>query len=564
MYLSKTLNPAERNYPIYDRELLAIIRALQEWRHYIQGSPHKTLVLSDHRNLTYFRKPQNLNRRQARWAIELAEYDIELKHLPGNKMIPADALSRRSDLCPNEDNDNEDVVLLTQDLFIQLIDTTLLSAVADAQRGDPTALEAFRLITGKGTLDPPTDAEHWTKETDQSRDVLFYKGKLYIPDDINLRRSILHRFHDAPTAGHPGILGTMQAVSREYYWPGMRSFIRHYVNGCVECQQFKINRRPTKPALVPIPSAEEPRPFAQCSTDFITGLPPSPDGLDTLMVVVDHGNTKGIVLIPTTEKGLSAEKTADLFTSNVYKRFGLPKKVISDRGPQFDSEFWQAFCKALGIQSAMSTAYHPQTDGTTERYNQEIELYLSIYCISNPSDWPSAIPILEFTHNSRQHADRKQTPFELMYGYQPPAIPPAFEDINFPNIEERLQMLTKWRNEALAAHEFARARMAHRIKSSYEKFKKGQLVWLEARNLKLRYNKKIATKREGPFEILEVLGPVNYRLKLPPHWKMYNTFHAVLLTPYTENDIHGPAYPKPPADIIDREPEWEVDRIIKH
>ena len=212
----------------------------------------------------------------------------------------------------------------------------------------------------------------------------------------------------------------------------------------------------------------------------------------------------------------------------------------------------------------MSTAYHPQTDGTTERYNQEIELYLSIYCISNPSDWPSAIPILEFTHNSRQHADRKQTPFELMYGYQPPAIPPAFEDINFPNIEERLQMLTKWRNEALAAHEFARARMAHRIKSSYEKFKKGQLVWLEARNLKLRYNKKIATKREGPFEILEVLGPVNYRLKLPPHWKMYNTFHAVLLTPYTENDIHGPAYPQPPADIIDGEPEWEVDCIIKH
>jgi len=563
-YLSKTFNQAERNYQVYDRELLAIVRALQEWRRYIQGAPHKTLVLSDHRNLTYFRKPQKLNRRQARWAIELAEYDIDLKHLPGNKMIPADALSRRSDHCPNEDNDNEDEVLLTPDLFIQFIDTALLSAVADVQRGDPTALEALQLITGKGTLDPPTDVEHWTVETDSHRSVLFYKGKIYIPDNLELRRSIVKQFHDVPTAGHPGILGTFQALSKEYYWPGMRTFVRNYVLGCAHCQQFKINRRPTKPALVPIAGSSSLRPFAQCSMDFITGLPPSPDGHDAIMVVVDHGLTKGIVLIPTSEKGLTAEKTAELFIAFVYKRFGIPDKLISDRGPQFDSAFFQAFCKALGIQSAMSTAYHPQTDGTTERYNQEIELYLSIYCISNPSEWPQALPTLEFTHNNRQHADRKQTPFELMYGYPPPAIPSTFEDSNFPNAEERLQSLAAWRQEALAAHEFACQRMAKRIISSHTKFKKGQLVWLEARNLHLRYNKKISTKREGPFEILEVLGPINYRLKLPPHWKMYNNFHAILLTPHTETETYGPAYPEPPADIIDGEEEWEVDRIIKH
>jgi len=185
-YLSKTFNQAEQNYQVYDRELLAIIHALQEWRHYIQGAPHKTLVLSDHCNLTYFRKPQKFNRLQARWAIKLAEYDIDLKHLPGNKMIPADALSHRSDHCPNEDNDNEDEVLLTPDLFIQFIDTTLLSAVADMQRGDPMALEALQLITGKGILDPLTDVDNWTVETDSHRSVLFYKGKIYIPDDLEL------------------------------------------------------------------------------------------------------------------------------------------------------------------------------------------------------------------------------------------------------------------------------------------------------------------------------------------------------------------------------------------
>jgi hypothetical protein len=564
-YLSKSFNKAERNYEVYDAELLAVVRALKEWRHHIQGSPHRTLVLSDHRNLTYFRKPQRLNRRQARWALELAEYDIDLKHIPGNKNVAADALSRRPDLCPEEDNDNDDVVLLSEELFIQLIDTELLNSVANAQRGDSTALEALQLITEGNPLDPSTKSNDWTVEKDSTeQEVVFYKGKMFIPDNIDLRRNIVSKHHNALTAGHPGILETINKVKAHYYWPGMRTFIRKYVNACPDCHQFKINRNPTKPALQPIPGSETTRPFAQCSTDFITGLPPTETGEDTIMVVVDHGLTKGVILIPTTEKGLSAQKTSRLFIENMFKRFGIPDKLISDRGVQFDSEFFQEFCKHLGMKSAMSTAYHPQTDGTTERFNQEIELYLSIYCISNPHSWASALPTLEFTHNSRPHADRKQSPFELMYGYAPPAIPQAYENIDLRSTKEKFDELEHWRREALAAHEFARQRMALRIKYSYVKFKKDQLVWLEARNLKLRYNKKISTKREGPFKILEVLGPVNYRLQLPKHWKMRNNFHACLLTLYTENEIYGPAYPRPPADIVEGEPEWEVDRILKH
>jgi len=151
-----------------------------------------------------------------------------------------------------------------------------------------------------------------------------------------------------------------------------------------------------------------------------------------------------------------------------------------------------------------------------------------------------------------------------MYGYAPPAIPQAYEEMDLRSTKQKFEDLERWRREALATHEFARQRMALRIKSSYEKFKKGQLVWLKAKNLKLRYNKKILTKLDGPFKILEALGPVNYRLKLPQHWKMRNTFHASLLTPYTENEIYGPAHPRPPADIIEGEAEWEVDRILKH
>jgi hypothetical protein len=186
-YLSKSFNQAERNYQVYDRELLVIVRALQEWRHYIQGSPHKTLVLSDHRNLTYFRKPQKLNRRQARWTIELAEYDIDLKHVAGNKNIPANALSRQPDLCPDEDNDNEDIVLLSEDLFVQLIDAELLDTVVNEQRDDSTVLDALWHISNGNPLDPSTKTKDWTIEKDSTNQkVLFYKGKMFIPDEIDL------------------------------------------------------------------------------------------------------------------------------------------------------------------------------------------------------------------------------------------------------------------------------------------------------------------------------------------------------------------------------------------
>jgi hypothetical protein len=124
-FISRTLSPTERNYEIYDRELLAIIRALEEWRHYIQGSGHETEVLSDHKNLTYFRKAQRLNRRQARWSLYLSEFDIKLTHTAGSKMVLSDALSRRPDHCPDEDHDNEDITMLPDNLFVNLLDTDL-------------------------------------------------------------------------------------------------------------------------------------------------------------------------------------------------------------------------------------------------------------------------------------------------------------------------------------------------------------------------------------------------------------------------------------------------------
>jgi hypothetical protein len=237
---------------------------------------------------------------------------------------------------------------------------------------------------------------------------------------------------------------------------------------------------------------------------------------------------------------------------------------MTDRGVQFDAAFFRELCAQLGIKPSMTTAFHPQANGGTERVNQEVQLYLSIFCINNPSSWSRVLKKAEFVYNNRPHADRSQSPFELMYGQAPLAMPEAFGHSENPSVEARIAQLNQWRKDAILAHEHARERMKTRIRESYTPFAKGDKVWLEARNLIRTYNKKITTKREGPFVITEVLGPLNYRLKLPEGWKIHPVFHASLLSPYVENGTHGRNFPRPAPDLIDNQEEWEVERILRH
>ena len=558
-YFSKAHSPAERNYMTFDREFLSIILCLREWRHFIIGSPHTTIIFTDHQNLTYFQQPQRLSRRQARWVAELMEYDIKLTHKKGEQMIVANALSRRADHSSGVKEDNENVTALPEDLWIRLLDTELRDAVAIAQKGDTYAQEVLESLN-----DQSQSPIKWTIEEDPNGSKhLFYDGRMYIPDDLTLRRKIVADHHDTVAAGHPGILATTRSVRLLYYWPGLQHFVRNFVNGCAICQQFKISNRPTKPALYPIPSGSS-RLFGSLGIDFMTDLPMTKRGFDSIMVTHDHGLSKGVILTVCSKKGLDAEHTAQLFIDNVYSRFGLPDKLMTDRGTQFDADFFKEFCRLLGIKPSMTTAFHPQANGGTERINREVQLYLSIFCINNPTSWDLALKKAEFVYNNRPHADRTQTPFELMYGQAPIALPEAFQHSEYPTVSARITQLNQWRKDAIIAHEYARERMKNRIKENYTPFSKGNKVWLDGRNLKLNYNKKITTKREGPFEITEVLPPLNYRLKLPKGWKQYPVFHASLLTPYVENRIHGKNYPRPPPDIIQDSEEWEVERILRH
>jgi hypothetical protein len=251
-------------------------------------------------------------------------------------MIQSDTLSQRPDFYLTDDDDNTDITLLPDNLFVNLIDFDLQRRIAESDSYDSTAADAIKLLLTDGPSAAKSDLSDWTIDHVDGKPILFYHDKCYIPQDLSIRREITEQYHDAPTAGHPGELETYNALRTHYWWPGMRTFVKNYVKGCAFCQQFKINRHLTAPTLMPIPGPSSTCPFAHISMDFITDLPPV-RGFDSLLSVVDHGLTKGIILVPCSKMGATADATATMILDNVFKRFGLPDKILSDRGPQFTS-----------------------------------------------------------------------------------------------------------------------------------------------------------------------------------------------------------------------------------
>ena len=227
-------------------------------------------------------------------------------------------------------------------------------------------------------------------------------------------------------------------MQRDYWWPGMSTFLHRFISGCADCQAAKVNTHPTSPRLSPL-AVEHPLPFSSISVDLITGLPDS-HRYDSVMVMVDHGLTKGVIYCPCT-KNIASEGVAQLFFTNVFPRFGLHSKIISDRGPQFASAFAQELARLLQYDVALSTAYHPQTDGETERVNQELETYLRLFTANKPDESSKLLPMAEFAHNSATHSVTQRTPFSLMIGYEPQAYPPLGKTF-LPNLESHLSNLS--------------------------------------------------------------------------------------------------------------------------
>ena len=439
-FLSKTFNEAERNYDIHDRELLAVFRALSHWRHLLLSSPHVTTVLTDHKNLEYYKEPHHINRRIARYVQCMQDYNFIIQHIPGDSN-KSDALSHRPDYDQGV-NDNTNVTVLPPHLFANTMTLSCLFTRA-------ATLSSIDDRVWSHQLQQPNLLKKWatTYPLKQIGELHWYGDRLVVVDDTSLKRGVISLYHDSPTAGHPGISNTAWAIARDFWWPAMKKDITEYIKGCTKCQAGKNQPNKPKPPPFPISSDTYTTPFTSIAMDFIVKLPLS-DSYDTILTITDTFS-KASIFIPC-NKTINAEQTAKLYATYVLPHYGLPHRIISNRDPRFTSVFSRELCHTLGISQNISTAYHPQTDGQSERTNQRLEQYLRIFIDYHQQNWASLLPLAQYTLNAWPNATTKKAPFELILGHIP-KVHQSARPFKSPSVENRLQQLKQAREEAKEA-----------------------------------------------------------------------------------------------------------------
>jgi hypothetical protein len=314
--------------------------------------------------------------------MDLQEYEFVIKYRPGKANSKADILSRRAGHDKGE-NDNEGVILLKDDLFVQIYDD---------DRALDEILEKIKK-TNKRQWEDIVKKNIENKEPDwKIKDGLItWKEQVYVPIDMETRGLLIEIHH---SWDHPGIDKTMELLTQNYWWPGMKKDIQKYVQGCNICQTVKPDQQAKAAPLHPNEIPEWP--WQVISVDMIGPLPES-KGFDTILVVVDRF-TKKLFFLPTNST-VTSKGIAILYRDPVFSEHGLPEKIISDRGSQFVSHFMKELLEVLGIKGNPSMVYHPQTDGQTERVNQLVREFLTMFVNDKQDDWSDWLAVAQFCHN---------------------------------------------------------------------------------------------------------------------------------------------------------------------
>jgi hypothetical protein len=371
-----TFTPTQQKYDIYEKGLYAVIKSLEHWRPYLAWGKHQFIVLMDHTNLTFWKHPQKLNDRTTRWHAKLQHYDFVIHHVRGKVNSAADALSRSDNM--EKCKEREPTTVLEPRMFANVAlldpeDTT--KRICQSQNCDSDSMKQWR-------------EEHHEHLIEDSDGGLTYRctdsKEAIIPPDLELRCYLMELHHNHPTAGHLGRDETIIKMRQHYYWPGMAKWIEEYIQGCATCQESKIHTHQAKASLYKIPVPSDAKPFEQVAMDLITGLPQIGKH-NAILTIVDHGCSCATIFLPVSDT-ITGAGIAQLYMDYVYRWFGLPTNIISDRDPCFMSHFGKELAKTLAIGQNLSTAFHPQTDGLSECKNQWIEQYLHAVTGGQPED----------------------------------------------------------------------------------------------------------------------------------------------------------------------------------
>ena len=633
-YFSKKNTPAECNYQIHDKELLAIINALKEWESELM-SVVNFQILTDHRNLRYFTTTKRLNERQMRWADLLSQYDFTLHYRPGKLAERPDALSRREQDVPvlgDERLKHREQQLFNPEILKDRpfggsnkrglikephpinVSRILLAPVGtephDSEPSVPQGCEQTNEPTNHNSelpsleeLQDMTLDEHWARVEPldkkyshiqeavqggapqfprelgikasisecsiEPNDRLCYRGRRWVPNIESLRTRLLQETHDTVLTGHPGRSAMYAILAQRVYWPGISEDVRRFVRNCDKCSANNVWRDRRQGLLKPLPIPDQK--WRYIAIDFIEALPVS-SGCKNIMVIVDRLG-KGVIPIPC-EK-VDTYTVAQKLIQGFIGYHGIPASIVSDRGTQFVNGMWKRFCELLGIKRQLSTAYHAETDGQTERMNATIELFLRSFCDHAQSNWASLLPMAQLAICSRDATSTGVSPFFLDHGYhvEPFQLEEDVEiNLSAPDLgtmHERGERIAAKLKGALdiATTELAVAQQrqedyANRRRDAAPEYQVGQKVWLDLRNIRTERPSKKLGSRQAKFTVLKRIGSHAYCLNTPN--TIHNVFHTALLRPAATDPF--PSQQKddyqPPAEMIDGNEEYAVEQIL--
>lgn len=507
-FISKALGVKAQALSTYEKECLAILLAVSKWRPYLQHS--EFVIQTDHKSLTHLGEQQLNTPMQQKAFIKLMGLQYRIRYKKGVENRVADALSRKDD--PMEE------VLAISVSSPKWLDIVVAGYGQDTKTKQlletlplhPEGIDHFRLVHG----------------------VIRYKGRIWLGHHKEAQQAVLLALHDSGVGGHSGITATYQRIKNLFAWPGLQKDVQWYVSQCTTCQQAKVEHCKSPGLLQPLPVPVQA--WSTVSMDFIEGLPKS-GKYDTILVVVDKFS-KFAKFIPLSHP-FTAYTVAQAFLQHVYDVFGMPQVIISDRDRIFTSALWQELFKLADVKLNMSSSYHPQTDGQTERLNQCLEGFLRCTVHAALSKWSNWLSQAQHWYNTSFHSALNKSPYEVLFARKPTHF--GLVDVGISTVpdvqlwlQERAQMNEILHQQLVRAQQ----RMKHQAdkKRSERQFAVGDKVYLKLQpfvqlSVARRSCQKLSFRYFGPYTVLERIGAVAYRLDLPASSQIHPVVHVSLL-----------------------------------
>ncbi|XP_017425527.2 transposon Ty3-G Gag-Pol polyprotein [Vigna angularis] len=508
-FFSKALSEGALSKSIYEKELMALVLAIQHWRPYLLGQ--RFIVHTDQRSLRYLLEQRITTHNQQNWIAKLLGYDFEIIYKVGTTNRVADALSRRDEGVNDEDKELSVIARPYwqdfEEVMKEVVEDEKLRKVIEEIEVDPNSHPAYTIEHGR----------------------LHYKGRLVLSAQSSWLPRLMAEFHLTQMGGHSGVYRTYRRIAQSLFWVGMKKDITEFVAKCLVCQQHKYLASSPQGLLqpLPIPNAI----WEELSMDFVVRLPKS-QGYDAILVVVDR-LSKYAHFIPL-KHPYSARTVAEIFLREVVRLHGIPKSIVTDRDPLFLSMFWNELFKGQGTQLKMSTAYHPETDGQTEVVNRVLEGYLRCFCSEQPKGWMTVLSWAEFWYNTCYQGAIRCTPFEAVYGRAPPSL---HRFIPGESLVEAVNQELQTRDEALKQLKFHLERAQDLMVRQANKKRRvanvavGDWVYLKIRphrqsSMPTRLHPKLSARYFGPFRIIQMVGEAACKLQLPETARIHPVFHV--------------------------------------